>query len=104
METLKESVVIITGGSSGIGRATAFSFASKGARVLITGRRAASLAEAAKDHPNIETFVADTAEPENSSRTVAKVIELWGRLDVLINNAGAGAIMPLADATARRIT
>jgi NAD(P)-dependent dehydrogenase (short-subunit alcohol dehydrogenase family) len=104
MATLKESVVIITGGSSGIGRATAFSFASKGARVLITGRRAASLAEAAKDHPNIETFVADTAEPEDSSRTIARAIELWGRLDVLINNAGAGAIMPLADATARRIT
>jgi short-subunit dehydrogenase involved in D-alanine esterification of teichoic acids len=61
METLEQSVVIITGGSSGIGRATALSFASKGARVLITGRRAASLAEAAKDHPNIETLVADTA-------------------------------------------
>ena len=104
METQKESVVIITGGSSGIGRATAFSFASKGARVLITGRRAASLAEAAKDHPNIETLVADTAEPEDGSRTIARAIELWGRLDVLVNNAGAGAIMPLADATVKRVT
>jgi NAD(P)-dependent dehydrogenase (short-subunit alcohol dehydrogenase family) len=103
METLKESVVIITGGSSGIGRATAFSFASKGARVLVTGRRAASLAEAVKDHPNIETLVADTGEPEDGSRTIARAIELWGRLDVLVNNAGAGAIMPLADATAKRI-
>jgi NAD(P)-dependent dehydrogenase (short-subunit alcohol dehydrogenase family) len=104
METLKERVVIITGGSSGIGLATALSFASKGARVLITGRRAASLAEAAKDHPNIETLVADTAEPEDGSRTIARAIELWGRLDVLVNNAGAGAIMPLADATVKRIT
>ena len=85
METLKESVVIITGGSSGIGRATAFSFASKGARVLITGRRAATLAEAAKDHPNIETLVADTANAEDGSRTIARAIELWGRLDVLVN-------------------
>jgi NAD(P)-dependent dehydrogenase (short-subunit alcohol dehydrogenase family) len=104
VETLKESVVIITGGSSGIGRATAFSFASKGARVLVTGRRAASLAEAVKDHPNIETLVADTGEPEDGSRTIARAIELWGRLDVLVNNAGAGAIMPLADATVKRIT
>ena len=103
METLKESVVIITGGSSGIGRATALSFASKGARVLITGRRAASLAEAAKDHPNIRTLAADTAEPEDGSRTIARAIELWGRLDVLVNNAGAGAIMPLAHVTAKRI-
>ena len=90
METLKESVVIITGGSSGIGRAAALSFASKGARVLITGRRAASLAEAAKNHPNIETLVADTAEPEDGSRTITRAIDLWGRLDVLVNNAGAG--------------
>jgi NAD(P)-dependent dehydrogenase (short-subunit alcohol dehydrogenase family) len=66
-------------------------------------RRAASLAEAAKNHPNIETLLADTAEPEDGSRTIARAIDLWGRLDVLVNNAGAGAIMPLADATAKRI-
>jgi NAD(P)-dependent dehydrogenase (short-subunit alcohol dehydrogenase family) len=103
METLKESVVIITGGSSGIGRAAALSFALRGARVLITGRRAASLDETAKNHPNIATLVADTAEPEDGSRTIARAIKLWGRLDVLVNNAGAGAIMPLANVTARRI-
>jgi NAD(P)-dependent dehydrogenase (short-subunit alcohol dehydrogenase family) len=42
--------------------------------------------------------------PEDGSRTIARAIELWGRLDVLVNNAGAGAIMPLADATVKRIT
>jgi NAD(P)-dependent dehydrogenase (short-subunit alcohol dehydrogenase family) len=103
VETLKESVVIITGGSSGIGRATALSFASRGARVLITGRRPASLDETAKNQPNIKTLVADTAEPEGGPRTIARAIELWGRLDVLVNNAGAGAIMQLAEVTARRI-
>jgi NAD(P)-dependent dehydrogenase (short-subunit alcohol dehydrogenase family) len=103
MATPIKYVVIVTGGSSGIGRATALSFASKGARVLITGRRAASLTETAKNHSNIEMLVADIAEPEDGSRTIARAIELWGRLDVLINNAGAGAIMPLADVTARRI-
>lgn len=103
MQTLEDSVVIITGGGSGIGRATALAFASRGARVLITGRRAASLDETAKDQPNIKTLVADTAQPAGAPRTIARAIELWGRLDVLVNNAGAGAIMPLADATARRI-
>jgi NAD(P)-dependent dehydrogenase (short-subunit alcohol dehydrogenase family) len=103
METLKENVVIIAGGSSEIGWATAFSFASKGAGILVTGRHAASLAEAAKDHPNIELLVADTAEPEDGSRTIARALELWGRLDVLVNNASADAIMPLADAIVRRI-
>jgi NAD(P)-dependent dehydrogenase (short-subunit alcohol dehydrogenase family) len=103
MKTLKESVVIITGGSSGIGRATALSFASLGAKVLITGRRAPSLDETAKDQPNIETLVADVAEPKEASRTIVRAIELWGRLDVLVNNAGAGAIMPLSDVTVQRI-
>jgi NAD(P)-dependent dehydrogenase (short-subunit alcohol dehydrogenase family) len=103
METLKGSVVIITGGSSGIGRTTALSFASRGARVLITGRRAASLDETAKDRPNIKTLVADTGEADDGPRTIARAIELWGRLDVLVNNAGAGAIMPLAEVTERRI-
>jgi NAD(P)-dependent dehydrogenase (short-subunit alcohol dehydrogenase family) len=103
VQTLEDSVVIITGGSSGIGRATALSFASRGARVLITGRRAASLDETAKGQPNIKTLVADTAQPAGAPRTIARAIELWGRLDVLVNNAGAGAIMPLADATARRM-
>jgi NAD(P)-dependent dehydrogenase (short-subunit alcohol dehydrogenase family) len=103
MESLQKHVVIITGGSSGIGREAALSFAAMGARVLITGRRAPSLDEVAKDQPNIETLVADTAEPKDASRTIARAIELWGRLDVLVNNAGAGAIMPLADVTAERI-
>jgi NAD(P)-dependent dehydrogenase (short-subunit alcohol dehydrogenase family) len=104
MKSLQECVVIITGGSSGIGRATALSFASIGAKVLITGRHADRLDEVAKEQPNIKTMVADTAMPEDASRTVARTIEQWGRLDVLVNNAGAGAIMPLADATAKRIS
>lgn len=103
MDSLQDRIVIITGGSAGIGRATALSFASMGARVLITGRRAANLYEIEKDQSNIETLVADAAEPEDAVRTIARAIELWGRLDVLVNNAGAGAIMPLADVTAKRV-
>jgi len=103
MSGLKDKVVIVTGGSSGIGRAAALDFAELGAKVIVTARRAAALEEAASIHPNITALVADVASPEDAERTVGKAIETWGRLDVLVNNAGAGAILPLAEVTAERI-
>lgn len=98
-----DAVVIVTGGSSGIGRATALSLAEQGAHVLVTARRAAALGETAAQHPGVVGLVADVATPSDAARTVAAAIERWGRLDVLVNNAGAGAILPLAEATAERI-
>ena len=92
------------GGSFGIGRAAALSFADHGAKVVITGRRAVPLEEMAGQHANIVSLVADAATPSDTMRTIAKAVDTWGRLDVLVNNAGAGAILPLADATADRIT
>jgi len=104
MKSFKGKVVIVTGGSSGIGWSAALQFATSGAHVLITGGRAVRLDEAAKDHPNIETIVADTSHPEDAIRTISRAIERWGRLDILINNAGAGAIMPLAEVKGKRVT
>jgi NAD(P)-dependent dehydrogenase (short-subunit alcohol dehydrogenase family) len=104
MSALNDKVVIVTGGSSGIGRAAALSFAREGAKVVITGRRAAPLEATAADHPDMIGLVADAAAPDDAVRTIAKAVDTWGRLDVLVNNAGAGAILPLADATADRIT
>jgi NAD(P)-dependent dehydrogenase (short-subunit alcohol dehydrogenase family) len=101
---LDNKVVIVTGGSSGIGRAAALSFARQGAKVIITGRRLAMLEETAAEHPNIACLVADVADPEDAPRTIAQAIDRWGRLDVLVNNAGAGALLPLGDATAAQIT
>jgi NAD(P)-dependent dehydrogenase (short-subunit alcohol dehydrogenase family) len=100
---LKNKVVIVTGGSSGIGRASALRFAELGANVLITGRRAASLDKTASLHANIESLVADTGNPEDAPRTVANAVQRWGRLDVLVNNAAAGAIMPLAETSVQRV-
>jgi len=96
--------IILTGGASGIGRAAALRFAAQGDKVLVTGRRAAPLDALAAEHPNIVGLVADASSPADAGRTVAKAVALWGRIDALINNAGAGAILSLSDITAEKMT
>ncbi len=96
-------VIVVTGGGSGIGRAAARRFAELGANVLITGRRPEPLQKTAAEHPGIMDLVADVAMPEDAERTVQAAMDAWGRIDALVNNAGAGAILPLAEATAATI-
>jgi len=103
MKTFEGKVIIITGGSAGIGKAAALQFAAMGARVLITGRRVERLDKVSATHPNIKALVADTSKPEDASLAIRKAFQLWGRIDVLVNNAGAGAIMALAQADAERV-
>ncbi|MCP1849001.1 NAD(P)-dependent dehydrogenase (short-subunit alcohol dehydrogenase family) [Bradyrhizobium sp. USDA 4541] len=71
--------------------------------MLVTGRRAGPLDETIAEHPNIAGIAADAASIDDARRTIAKAMDLWGRIDALVNNAGAGAILPLADTTADRI-
>jgi NAD(P)-dependent dehydrogenase (short-subunit alcohol dehydrogenase family) len=103
MTGLKDKVVIITGGTSGIGRAAARSFAEHGAKVIITGRRSAPLKQATGDHPHIAGLAADVSVPADAARTITETLNTWGRVDILVNNAGAGAILSLADAQAEKI-
>ncbi len=103
MFSMENKVVIITGGGGGIGLAAARRFAAGGAKVLITGRRPAALDDIASSDANIEALVADASIPADARRTVARAVDLWGRLDVLVNNAGAGVPMALAEATVERI-
>lgn len=103
MEGLKDKVVIVTGGSSGIGRAAARSFAERGAKVIITGRRIGPLKEAMNDHPNIAGFTADASISADAARTINETLNTWGRVDILVNNAGASAILSMADAKAETI-
>ncbi|GAA3730196.1 NAD(P)-dependent dehydrogenase (short-subunit alcohol dehydrogenase family) [Spinactinospora alkalitolerans] len=94
---------IVTGAGSGIGRATAVAFARAGADVLGVGRRAEALADTARLHPGITAFPADLREEDAAESVVGAAVERWGRVDVLVNNAGATAPMPLAEVTASRV-
>ena len=91
-----DKVAIVTGGSSGIGKATALELAGLGAKVLITGRSADRLAETGNASESIATLQADSAEPESGARIVEAATSRWGRLDFVVNNSGAGQPMPLA--------
>ena len=102
-EDLAGKVVIVTGAGSGIGRATARSFSRAGAHVLGVGRRAPALAETAGGHPGIATLSTDLRAPEAPRQVIDAATERWGRLDALVNNAGATAMMSLADTTTEGI-
>lgn len=98
----KESpVCLITGGSSGIGLATAELFAGQGFRVAICGRRAEVLEQAAAkivnlcgDRARVFTQVADLAEVDQTLAMGQAVVKHWGRIDVLVNNAAAAPLAP----------
>ena len=93
---LKNAVVLITGGSSGIGRAVAHVLAQAGARVAITGRDPERLAEAARSLGALG-IQADVSNEADVLRTFREVQEKLGGLDVLINNAGFGVLKELTD-------
>ncbi|GJH05571.1 SDR family NAD(P)-dependent oxidoreductase [Paraburkholderia terrae] len=100
MKRLEGKVAVITGGSSGIGLATARRFVEEGAHVVITGRREKELKEAAASiKRNVTTVVGDVSRLEDLDRLYAVVKEKHGHIDVLFANAGAGTIAPLAVAT-----
>ena len=89
---LAGQVALITGGNSGIGKATAALFAAEGAQVLITGRRAnegrQTVEEIHSAGGQIEFLQADHTREEDCNRVVEHLINTYGRLDILFNNAG----------------
>jgi 3-oxoacyl-[acyl-carrier protein] reductase len=93
---LSNKVALVTGGSSGIGRAIAKSLIDAGARVAITGRDEKKLAEAAKSL-GAHAIHADASREEDVLRTYREVMAKFGDLDILINNAGIGTFKPLTE-------
>jgi 3-oxoacyl-[acyl-carrier protein] reductase len=95
---LTNARILITGGSSGIGKATAQLLASAGAQVLITGRNESSLL-AACEGTSMQYAVADMGTKEGVATTFAALKAKLGGIDVLINNAGIGEFDGVEDLT-----
>jgi NAD(P)-dependent dehydrogenase (short-subunit alcohol dehydrogenase family) len=89
---LKDKVALITGGSLGLGKATAILFAKEGAKVVITGRTEKTLKETAeearKEGLTIDYIVSDVSKEEDCKAAVDYTINKYGRIDILFNNAG----------------
>jgi dehydrogenase/reductase SDR family member 7B len=90
--SMKDKVVIITGASSGIGKALAFAFGNEGAKIVITGRKKDPLFEVSEALTNegIENLpiVSDVSIETDNEDVIKKTIEKYGKIDILINNAG----------------
>ncbi|XDB00335.1 SDR family oxidoreductase (plasmid) [Sulfitobacter sp. LCG007] len=91
--SLKDRVVLVTGASRGLGREMALELAGAGARLVLTGSAmtdALRAVEAQIDPDRVLAIAADVADPAAAAKAVAQAEERFGRIDVLINNAGRG--------------
>lgn len=101
---LQGKIALVTGGTSGIGLATAKLFAAEGAHVFITGRRQATLdAAVAEISGNVTGIQADSAKTADLDRLFGEIEKKHGRLDVLFANAGGGTMLPLGQITEEQV-
>ncbi len=106
MQFWKEKVVLVTGGSSGLGRAIADAFADAGAKIVIAALEADAVDEAAKEFRQRGADAlgvhADITRQEDVDSLFAQTLDRFGRLDVLVNNAGRSMRGKLLDTTAEQ--
>src|SRR4051812_11984880 len=97
---LDDKVVLVTGGSRGIGKAIATECAQSGAKVMITARKREELEKAVVDMPGeAAIFAGNVGSPDDAHECVAATLDRFGRLDVLVNNAATNPYFgPLIDA------
>jgi citronellol/citronellal dehydrogenase len=100
---LDGQVAIVTGGGTGLGRASALELAALGARVVVCGRRSEPLEDTAAraDGGRVEAQPCDIREEERVDALVEDVLERHGRIDLLVNNAGGQYMTPAEDITAK---
>ena len=96
---MKDRVIVITGGSAGIGAALAEEVARRGARPVIAARRAEALAEVAARIEGAIPIVTDVTRRDEVDRLMAEAIERAGRVDVWVNNAGRGISRVVSELT-----
>jgi len=105
MNRLKDKVAIVTGSSSGIGKAIALRFGAEGARVVVTARRMALCEETAaqikKKGGEVSSIHTDVADERQVERLIEETVKRYGRLDILVNNAGVAAGGRLAETTTK---
>ena len=103
MKRLAYKVAIVTGSSSGIGKAIALRFAEEGARVVVAARRKAlcekTVAQILKRGGDAKAIQADVTEESQVKRLIAEAVKHFGRLDILVNNAGIGGGGRIAETT-----
>jgi len=92
---IKDKVIIITGASQGIGEATAKYLSAKGAKVVLAARSADSIEKLAKQLPDSLAVPSDMRKEEDIKNLVDQTLKKYGRIDILINNAGQGMYGPL---------
>lgn len=95
-------VALVTGGGKGIGRAIAVELAGRGASVLITGRAEKALGDAVGElvHAGGQArhLAGDVRDPAHARAAVARAVETWGHLDLVVANAGVSATVPMGGA------
>ena len=99
MANLKDKVAIVTGGSSGIGKAIAERFAKDGAHVVIVGRKESPLQEVAAADEKISYVAGDVTKTETIEAIISTVEKEFGHLDILVNNAGWCPVQPITEMT-----
>jgi 3-oxoacyl-[acyl-carrier protein] reductase len=85
---LRDRVAVVTAASKGLGRATAEALAAEGARVVLNARNEAALDEIASEMPDALVVAGDITDPALPARLVEAAFERWGRLDIVVGNAG----------------
>lgn len=99
-QKLSEKIALITGGTSGIGLATAKQFVAEGAYVFITGRRQSELDAAVKEiGKNVTGVQSDASNLADLDRLYTTIEQEKGRLDIIFANAGGGELAPLGSIT-----